>query len=60
MFFEFRNDGKNNNDTWPFNKAFYIILNLAWGGDWGGWNGVDPSALPAVMEIDYVRVFQKF
>ena len=60
MFFEFRNDGKNNNDTWPFNKAFYITLNLAWGGDWGGWNGVDPSALPAVMEIDYVRVFQKF
>ncbi|MGN0195710.1 MAG: family 16 glycosylhydrolase [Candidatus Cryptobacteroides sp.] len=59
QFFEFRNDGKSDNDTWPFNKAFYITLNLAWGGDWGGWNGVDPSALPTSMEIDYVRVFQK-
>lgn len=55
----FDNDGKRNNDTWPFNKEFYIILNLAWGGDWGGWNGVNESALPCTYQIDYVRVFQK-
>lgn len=59
QFFEFKNDGNSNNDTWPFNKTFYIILNLAWGGSWGGMNGVDPSALPITMEVDYVRVFQK-
>lgn len=59
QFFEFKNDGKMNNDTWPFNKSFFIILNLAWGGNWGGMNGVDPSALPTTMEVDYVRVFQK-
>ena len=55
----FENDKKGNNDTWPFNKAFYITLNLAWGGDWGGMSGVDESALPCTMQVDYVRVFQK-
>lgn len=54
----FYNDGQGNVDTWPFDKPFYIILNLAWGGDWGGYKGVDESALPATMEVDYVRVFQ--
>ena len=54
----FRNDGQNNVSTWPFNCPFYLILNLAWGGSWGGAQGVDPSALPARFEIDYVRVFQ--
>lgn len=55
----FYNDGKGNVATWPFDKPFYIILNLAWGGDWGGYKGIDESALPATYEIDYVRVFQK-
>ncbi|MCM1319934.1 MAG: family 16 glycosylhydrolase [Muribaculaceae bacterium] len=55
----FANDGKGDENTWPFNKPFHPILNLAWGGDWGGWNGVDPNALPATYQIDYVRVFQK-
>lgn len=48
-----------NASTWPFNKPFNIILNLAWGGDWGGYKGIDWNALPATYEIDYVRVFQK-
>lgn len=54
----FANDGAGNAATWPFNRAFYPILNLAWGGDWGGAQGVDESCLPATMEIDYLRVFQ--
>ena len=55
----FENDKAGNNDTWPFAKAFYITLNLAWGGDWGGYAGVDESALPCTMQVDWVRVFQK-
>lgn len=55
----FPNDKKGNKDTWPFDAAFYPILNLAWGGDWGGYNGVDESALPATMEVDYVRIWRK-
>lgn len=46
-------------DDWPYDDPFYVILNLAWGGDWGGYKGVDDSALPATMKIDYIRVFQK-
>ena len=55
----FDNDGAGNKNTWPFNKEFYVILNLAWGGDWGGAQGVDENALPVTMEVDYVRVFKK-
>ena len=46
-------------DDWPYEDPFYVIFNLAWGGDWGGAQGVDESALPATMEVDYIRVFQK-
>lgn len=45
--------------SWPFHYAFYPILNLAWGGDWGGYKGVDENALPVSMIVDYVRIFQK-
>ena len=54
----FKNEGSGKN-VWPFTYAFYPILNLAWGGDWGGYKGVDESALPITMKVDYVRVFQK-
>ena len=52
------NKGKGRSD-WPYEDPFYVIFNLAWGGDWGGAQGVDESALPATMEVDYIRVFQK-
>jgi hypothetical protein len=58
-YFEFLNDHANNKNTWPFYTPFYLKLNLAWGGNWGGAQGVDESALPTTYEIDYVRVFQK-
>lgn len=58
-YFRFDNDGTGNKHTWPFNVPFYLKLNLAWGGDWGGSQGVDETKLPAVYEIDYVRVYQK-
>ncbi len=54
----YKNDGTGYN-AWPFDAPFYIILNLAWGGAWGGQGGIDESILPATMEVDYVRVFQK-
>ncbi len=54
----YANDGKGVRN-WPYSKPYYVILNLAWGGDWGGSQGVDEKALPVTMEVDYVRVFQK-
>lgn len=44
--------------TWPFDIDYYLILNLAFGGGWGGAEGVDINSLPQRYEIDYVRVFQ--
>ncbi len=43
---------------WPFDQPFYLIINLAIGGDWGGKYGVDESIFPSVMEVDWVRVFK--
>lgn len=58
-YFTFENDKKNDKNTWPFDTPFYLKLNLAIGGDWGGLQGVDPAIFPARYEIDYVRVYQK-
>ena len=46
-------------DDWPYDDPFYVIFNLAWGGTWGGTYGIDETALPVTMEVDYIRVFQK-
>ena len=43
---------------WPYNKDFYLILNFAFGGGWGGREGIDITSLPMTYYIDYVRVFQ--
>lgn len=59
LHFTFTNDKKGDYNTWPFFNPFYLKLNLAWGGNWGGAQGVDESALPCVYEVDYVRVFKK-
>jgi len=44
---------------WPFDQDFHLKLNIAVGGMLGGRKGIDDSAFPAEMLIDYVRVFQK-
>lgn len=44
--------------AWPFDEEFYLILNIAVGGNWGGKHGIDNSIWPQKMEIDYVRVYQ--
>jgi beta-glucanase (GH16 family) len=45
-----------NNISIPFNHNFFIILNVAMGGTFGG--AVDPAFTSSVMEIDYVRFTQ--
>src|SRR6185503_15185657 len=53
-----RNDQSGGSGAWPFDAPFYLILNLAMGGDWAGAKGIDDAALPQRMEVDYVRVWQ--
>ncbi|MES2388248.1 MAG: glycoside hydrolase family 16 protein [Bacteroidota bacterium] len=43
-------------NQWPYNASFFMILNVAIGGNWGG--AVDDSIFPAKMIVDYVRVYK--
>jgi beta-glucanase (GH16 family) len=43
----------------PFDREFYLIINLAIGGTFGGVQGVDASAFPTSLEVDYVRVYRQ-
>lgn len=45
------------NGTSEFHNEFFLLLNMAVGGNWPGFN-VDNSALPATMQVEYVRVYQ--
>lgn len=44
---------------WPFNKSFFIVINLALGGTWGG--AIDNSIFdrPVQMKVDYMRLYKK-
>jgi len=42
----------------PFDQPFYIIMNLAVGGDFGG-NPDTNTAFPGEIQVDYVRVYEK-
>lgn len=55
--FEFVNEGKGS-ATWPFDKRFHLLINVAFGGNWGGAQGIDDSVLPQSMLVDYVRVYK--
>ena len=41
----------------PFDKPFFLILNLAVGGWFDGGKLPDPNALPISLEVDWVRVY---
>ena len=45
-----------NSASLPFNSNFFLILNVAMGGNLGG--TIDPAFTQSTMEIDYVKVFQ--
>jgi beta-glucanase (GH16 family) len=50
--------------SWPYDQPFYLILNLALGGSWGGIDrahfpadGVDSQALPSIMQIQSINYY---
>jgi len=57
-YFTYANEGTGA-DAWPYDRAQYLILNLAIGGAWGGQQGIDDAIFPQRYYIDYVRVYQK-
>lgn len=44
--------------TWVFDHKFFIILNVAVGGDWPGPPDAT-SIFPQKMQVDYVRVYRR-
>ncbi len=50
------NPAVKNDNTWPFDKPLYLLLNIAMGG---GGGAIDPAFTQSTMEVDYVRVYQK-
>ncbi len=42
---------------WVFNKPYFLLLNLAVGGDWPGYPD-ESTTFPQRMLIDYVKVFE--
>lgn len=51
VFHTFANDAGT-----PFNNNFFLIMNVAMGGNFGG--AVDPAVTSATMEVEYVRVYR--
>jgi beta-glucanase (GH16 family) len=67
-----RNPPEDPWEWWPFDQPFYLILNVAVGGNWGGHfnstfypgvspygtNGIDDDGVwPQRMEVDYVKAY---
>ena len=52
LYHIFQNDASK-----PFDKDFFMIFNVAMGGNFGG--DVDPGFQQSSMEVDYVRVYQR-
>lgn len=66
-----RNPPDDPSPFWPFSQRFFLILNIAIGGDWGGHfnsgyyaqspygpDGIDHDGVwPQRMEVEYVRVY---
>lgn len=46
----------SNSSNVPFNSDFFLIFNVAMGGNFGG--NIDPAFSESSMEVEYVRVYQ--
>jgi beta-glucanase (GH16 family) len=45
-------------EAWPWDHPFHLLLNVAVGGEWGGLKGIDQTAFPQRMLVDYVRFYK--
>ena len=59
LYFNYIKPTSTTFNNWPYDEPFFLILNLAIGGEWGGQQGIDNSIFPASFIIDYVRMFKK-
>jgi beta-glucanase (GH16 family) len=45
-------------DTWEFEHPFFLLVNVAVGGQWPG-SPDSTTTFPQTLKVDYVRVYQK-
>ncbi len=57
VIYEFRRPAVANEENWPFDQPFYLLMDLVVGGRYAGAEGVDDSQFPTAMEIDYVHLY---
>lgn len=58
LYFTYENEGLGES-KWPYDKPFYLILNVAVGGAWGSLQGINEQAFPQEMQVDYVKIYQR-
>lgn len=56
LYHSFKTENASTKNENPFRKSFYLLINLALGGAWGG--PIDDANLPQQFVIDYVRIYQ--
>ena len=59
LYFEYEKSASMDYERWPYDDPYFLILNLAIGGEWGGQQGIDSSIFPATFFIDYIRMYKK-
>jgi beta-glucanase (GH16 family) len=58
LFNHIQNEHKTVSE-WPFDSPFFLIMNVAVGGNLGGKKGIDITVFPATLEVDYIRVYNQ-
>ena len=56
LFYTFEPKAKTA-ETWPFDQPFYLLINLAVGGNFGG-HDIDDSIFPKEFVVDYIKVYE--
>lgn len=57
QYFELKREQIPPGAPWPFDHPFFLLMNVAVGGDWPG-SPDETTTLPQTMRVDFVRVFQ--
>jgi beta-glucanase (GH16 family) len=58
LYFTYVNENRGW-EEWPFDKPFFLIMNIAVGGVWGRAGGpIDDSIFPQQILVDYARVYR--
>ncbi|MFH0729956.1 MAG: glycoside hydrolase family 16 protein [Pseudomonadota bacterium] len=57
LYFEVMQAQLPRETLWPFDHPFFLLLNMAVGGEWPG-SPDDTTLFPQVMLIDFVRIYQ--